>query len=98
MINRIVRLSFDKTKVNEFVDLFNSTKMQIASFEGCKSLTLLKDFNEPNVFYTYSVWDSEEHLNKYRYSDFFKETWSKTKALFNAKPQVFSLIVEDIIK
>ena len=39
---------------------------------------------------TYSHWESEEALNKYRDSELFKSVWSFTKALFAEKPQAFS--------
>lgn len=91
-ILRIVRLSFDENKTNEFIEIFQSTKNQIRSFEGCTHLELMKDLQNPNVFYTYSKWKSDEALESYRNSALFKETWSKTKLLFNDKPSAFSLI------
>ncbi len=91
-ILRIVRLSFDESKTNEFIDIFQSTKSQIRSFEGCTHLELMKDLNYPNVFYTYSKWVSDDALEAYRNSSLFKETWSKTKLLFNAKASAYSLI------
>jgi len=98
MINRIVRLCFIPEKVDEFLDVFNSSKEKIANFNGCLALMLLQDVNNANVFYTYSTWQSELHLNKYRYSELFKETWAKTKILFNAKPVAYSLMVKDVVK
>ena len=91
-ILRIVRLSFDENKTNEFIEIFQSTKNKIRSFEGCTHLELMKDLQNPNVFYTYSKWKSGEALESYRNSALFKETWSKTKLLFNDKPSAFSLI------
>lgn len=92
MINRIVRMSFDPHKVHEFEALFEAVKDKIASFEGCEGLILLRDAKHPNVFLTYSYWQSEMHLDAYRYSDLFKHTWQATKALFNDKPIAWSCI------
>ncbi|MFN4973025.1 MAG: putative quinol monooxygenase [Bacteroidota bacterium] len=98
MINRIVRMSFEPDKVNEFVDLFNASKHKIAAFPGCTSLKLLRDANEEQVFFTYSTWESQEHLDAYRKSDLFKQVWSRTRALFNSKPMAWSTLVTDNVK
>jgi quinol monooxygenase YgiN len=91
MIVRIVRMYFDPEKVNNFLELFKDVKEKIRQFEGCQHLELLKDVNHKNVFCTYSIWQDEEHLNKYRFSELFKNTWTETKKLFNEKPVAFSL-------
>jgi len=98
MINRIVRMSFQQNKVEEFLEVFNESKIFIASSKGCNELKLLRDVNQQNVFFTYSVWDNEEDLNAYRHSDLFDITWSKTKILFNDKPQAWSTIIFDSVK
>ncbi len=78
-------------KVNDFIELFAATRSKIASFEGCKSLQLLNDVNAANVFFTYSIWESEKHLEGYRNSELFEQTWTKTKAMFRGKAQAWSL-------
>ncbi len=45
--------------------------------------------------FTYSYWESEAHLNTYRHSDLFRETWAKTKVLFADKPEAWSIEVSD---
>lgn len=52
MINRIVRMSFEPSLVPAFLELFETVKDQIAGFEGCKGLTLLRDAHQPNVLFT----------------------------------------------
>ena len=73
----------------------------IRSFDGCSHLELWQQAGTSNVFFTYSWWESEDHLNKYRFSELFKDTWAKTKALFAAKPEAWSveqrLVVESQI-
>lgn len=91
MITRIVRLSFEPSKLEDFYKVFEATKLQIAAFEGCNGLQLMQDAAEKNVIYTLSYWENEASLNKYRFSELFKVTWSQTKILFNNKPQAFSL-------
>lgn len=83
---------FVPEKVNDFLKVFNASKDKIRTFEGCTNLELLNDIENKNIFFTYSYWQSEGHLNKYRDSQLFKETWSKTKILFSAKPEAWSVI------
>jgi heme-degrading monooxygenase HmoA len=98
MINRIVRLSFEPDKVNEFLQVFENSKLHIAAFPGCEGLSLMQDANYENVYYTYSFWQSENDLENYRYSELFKNTWAATKVLFNDKPMAFSTLVKQKVK
>lgn len=91
MINRVVRLSFDPIQVEHFIQLFIKTQPAIASFEGCKGVRLLRDVKEQHVFFTYSLWESEAALEKYRQSELFQKTWAQTKQWFNDKPMAWSL-------
>ncbi len=91
MIIRIVKLTFDPDKVNDFIKVFNDTQATIKNFEGCTHLELLNDITDSNVFFTYSYWEDERFLNAYRDSDFFKSVWQRTKVLFNDKPQAWSV-------
>jgi len=95
-ILRIVRLSFFENKTQNFIDIFQSTKDQICSFDGCLQLDLMNDFHQSNVYYTISKWNSNESLETYRNSALFKETWAKTKLLFNDKPIAYTLISNTI--
>lgn len=94
MIKRIVQMTFRDACVPEFIELFEARKHLIRSFEGCTHLELWQDAAQPNVFFTYSHWQTDEHLEAYRTSAFFRDTWSKTKVLFQDKPQAWSVIMK----
>lgn len=70
-----------------------NSKARIKAREGCRYVELLRDERNPNVYFTRSIWDSEEHLNMYRDSELFKGVWAATKALFSDKPQAWSTVV-----
>jgi quinol monooxygenase YgiN len=91
MLVRIVKMSFEPSKIEEFLTNFEAHKFSIRNFEGCNLLELYRDQNSTNIFFTYSYWNSEADLNKYRNSDLFKAVWGKTKPLFNAKPEAWSV-------
>jgi len=85
-------MSFHTENIEKFKILFESVKDKIMNFEGCKGVKLLQDTYDPSVFFTYSFWEDESHLDAYRNSPLFKDTWSKTKALFDDKAEAWSLI------
>lgn len=93
MINRIVKMTFDPTKIEAFKAVFESSKEQIRAMEGCEGLRLLQDLHNPAIFFTYSLWQSEAHLNAYRDSALFEGVWAETKALFAGKPEAWSTSV-----
>lgn len=97
MIVRIVRMTFEAQLVPAFIAMFEERKDRIRHFDGCMHLELWQDAHEPNVYLTYSHWQSEQHLDHYRFSEFFKETWTLTKALFADKPQAWSMTQKIIV-
>ena len=91
MLIRIVRMHFKESGVEEFLAVFDRHKRDIRNFDGCSHLELLKDTDMPNTYATYSYWRDATALESYRQSALFESVWGKTKALFAARPQAFSL-------
>jgi len=90
MIVRIVKMTFQEDRTEDFLENFHKNKASIRAFPGCERLLLLNDIHQSNVFFTYSWWQSETDLENYRHSDLFKGVWAFTKTLFNAKPEAWS--------
>jgi quinol monooxygenase YgiN len=91
MITRIVRMHFRPEEREAFLDIFNASKHLIRQFDGCQHMSLYNEAGLPDVFFTLSVWDSAAHLDAYRNSELFRNTWTKTKALFADRPQAWSM-------
>jgi quinol monooxygenase YgiN len=91
MITRIVKLTFEPQNVDEFQAIFNRSSALIRAFEGCQGVRLMRDLDNPFIFFTISIWDSEAHLNRYRKSELFIATWASTKKLFAAPAIAHSL-------
>lgn len=91
MFVRIVKMSFNENDINEFLNNFNANKHKIRAFKGCTFLELYRDKNDPNIFFTYSYWNTETDLENYRTFDLFENIWTKTKPFFNAKPEAWSV-------
>lgn len=98
MLVRLVRMHFRDEGVPLFLALFEARKSRIRHFDGCAHLELWQDANDATVYYTYSYWDSEAALNHYRFSEFFKDTWGHTKALFAERAQAWSMVPKMMIE
>jgi quinol monooxygenase YgiN len=71
--------------------LFDQYKTKIRKSDGCLHLELWKDLDRPNIYFTYSHWESLEYLNQYRDSSTFKDVWPLTKKLFIAPAEVWTV-------
>lgn len=91
MFIRIVKMRFQEDKIDAFVENFHQIKDKIRGFEGNQFLELYQDKNDNRIFFTYSFWETEAHLEKYRHSELFKEVWTYTKAMFSDKPEAWSV-------
>lgn len=91
MLTRFVKLEFQADLIDQFLANFEENKERIRGFEGCLHLELLRERPNGNVFFTYSKWKSEDHLNAYRHSELFEQVWAKTKVLFAGKPEAWSV-------
>ncbi len=98
MFIRIVKMKFREDACMAFEENFQKVKSSIRAFPGCEHLQLLQDKNDPTIYFTYSYWLSEDDLEAYRHSDLFKEVWAFTKALFDAKPEAWSVDQREVLE
>ncbi len=93
MLKRMVKMTFQKERIADFLVIFEDSKNLIRNFPGCQHLELLHLEGQPEVMFTFSIWDGPEALEAYRQSGLFRNTWSKTKVLFAGKPEAWSMRV-----
>lgn len=91
MIKRFVKMTFKPENIERFKDIFKASRDLIAAMDGCQHVELLQDINNPCVFFTLSMWDEPKFLEAYRQSELFEGVWAKTKILFDAKPEAWSV-------
>src|SRR3954454_23028200 len=91
MLVRLVKMTFKTEAVEVFKQFFEERREKIRSFEGCNHLELWQDNKHSHIFFTYSHWQSETALSRYRNSAFFKDTWQQTKLLFETKAEAWSV-------
>lgn len=99
MVNliRIVRMQFRPEAVETFRANFAEASPRIRAFPGCDHLELWQDPDQPEIFMTYSHWESAQALETYRHSELFRTTWAKTKVLFAERPLAFSAQSDHIV-
>ena len=91
MITRVVKIHFQEDKIQEFLTFFETIKFKVARQPNCFGMKLLKDKNNPEIVFTYSLWEDEQALNKYRDSELFsEEVWPKIKPWFKEKAQAWT--------
>ena len=81
---------FRPEEVDAFKKIFAESCELIRASDGCEYLELVQDVNDPAIFFTISIWRDPDDLLNYRNSELFGRTWKATKALFAAKPEVWS--------
>lgn len=91
MFVRIVKMSFHTENIPAFMENFELMKEKIRNAPGNRLLELYQDKQNPDVFFTYSYWETEADLENYRNSELFNGVWQFTKKLFNAKPEAWSV-------
>lgn len=84
-------MSFKADYSDEFAEFALSIKHKIEAADGCLHLEMMRDKADSNIFFTYSKWESEDHLNAYRKSELFGRVWPKTKQWFADKPEAWSV-------
>lgn len=91
MFVRIVKMQFREDAVATFLSNFEKVRQDIRNTPGCRLLELYRDKANPQVFFTYSYWETEADLEAYRISNLFCDTWAITKPLFAQKAEAWSL-------
>ena len=90
MVNRIVKMTFRTEASAQFLIIFEQYHNQIRAAEGCCGLKLLREANDPRIFFTYSLWEDESFLEIYRHSATFAAVWPQVKPLFAAPAEAWT--------
>ncbi len=91
-ITRIVKLQFHPNHVGEFREIFSRHMSHMDDFPDCLELNGFQDHQHPQIFFTISRWKSQEALDQYRYSEYFRQIWGRVKPLFSAKAEAYSVV------
>ena len=90
MVIRIVKLTMQEANADLFKKYFDTVHDIIRNQPGCQQLQAWQEIHQPNIFFTYSIWNEEQDLNNYRDSAFFLQFWKTVKPWFDAKAEVWT--------
>ena len=90
MIVRIVKLVMKPEEAGTFKTYFATVDDAIRNQPGCLLLQAWQDIHQSNIFFTYSLWDTEADLNQYRASEFFSIFWKTVKPWFAEKAETWT--------
>jgi len=96
MIIRVVKLNLRREGLDVFMSLFLPRSEHVRNFPGCQYLQLWKDVEKPDIYFSYSWWESPAHLEAYRKSEVYKEVWALLKSQFGDRPEAWT--VEKILE
>jgi quinol monooxygenase YgiN len=86
-------MTFRTDSVEAFEQIFNQYKDLIRSADGCTHVSLLRDLEQPTIYFTYSHWQESHFLEKYRKSEVFGAVWPQVKPLFAAPAEAWSTMI-----
>jgi quinol monooxygenase YgiN len=98
MIIRIVKMDLIEAEVDSFVADFNEFSHNIRKMEGCNHLELWQDIENKGICFTYSIWEDEQYLDKYKETELFGRVWSRAKSIFKGKPEAWSVNQVKVLK
>jgi quinol monooxygenase YgiN len=98
MIKRIVKMVFRADETDAFLHIFDAGCEEIRASGGCRHLELVRDRDDPRIFFTISIWENEASLDAYRKSDLFRRTWTATKMLFDDAPEAWSTYSQRVLE
>lgn len=90
-LQRIVKMTYKLEHCADFEAYFDQIKSQVGNQPGCFGVKLLKDVNPTSgIYFTYSTWIDQVHLNAYRETELFAAVWPTVKAWFSAPAEAWS--------
>ena len=90
-------MTFEPENIPSFERIFRDASGRIRAFPGCSQVELYRDMQDPDTFFTYSIWEDQAALEAYRNSEFFREVWGQTRKLFSDPAQAWSLARQEAI-
>ncbi len=92
---RIVRMHIAPDHIDQVRETFREIKHSVRNFPGCHYVALWEDVAQPGHIMTYSIWESEAHLEAYRRSDVFRRNWTLLKCHFAGPPEAWTFKCQD---
>ena len=91
MITRIIKITIDPVNTDDFRQFITLMKDNFSTIGGCQHIDILNDKEDKNIFFMYTIWETEAMLNKYRKSELNKTFWNKLNQWSIKEPQAWTV-------
>ncbi len=91
MILRVVKMKVDTNKVELFERFMNNLREEKLNLDGCLHFDYFHEKGNLNIYYSYTIWESDKHFRVYKKSDLFKEVTSTLNALCQIEPMAWTI-------
>ncbi|MGE0628309.1 MAG: antibiotic biosynthesis monooxygenase [Hyphomicrobiaceae bacterium] len=88
-VYRLIHIKVDPSQIEQAEKLWKAECSQLMIRQpGCRSERLLKCLDEPGEYISYSEWDDEQSIDRYRGSNDHKQIQQQAMALQGARANV----------
>lgn len=91
MILRIVKIKIDEVKIDTFKLFMKNLRNEKLRLKGCLHFDYFHEKKNKNIYYTYTIWENEKHLNQYKKSELFKKVISTLNSLSIEEPRAWTI-------
>jgi quinol monooxygenase YgiN len=84
----ILRLSVKREHVDEFQENFNKNLPDTIAYEGCHSLTVYRNQDDPTEIVVVERWESKQRYEKYVRWRYEMGKMDELESFFSAPPQI----------
>ncbi len=84
-------MTLKEAHVDSFKKRIPIISIEVRRVSGCMHNDIFRDKNKDNVFYSYTIWNSEEDIEKYLNSQYYKEIWNDLWDYFKIEPQAWKI-------
>jgi quinol monooxygenase YgiN len=91
MITRIIKFKIDPVNTDDFKQFIALIRKDFSSIKGCKNIEILNDKEDKDVYFMYTIWETESMLNKYRKSELNKTLWTNLNQWSVKEPQAWTV-------
>lgn len=83
------------TVKEQYIDSFRKRvpviSNEVRRVSGCMHNDIFRDRNNDNIFYSYTIWSSEEDIERYLKSMYYKEIWGDIWDYFKKEPMAWKI-------
>ena len=91
MIIRVVKIPIKDASINSFIKRIPIISNEVRRVSGCIHNDIFRDKMKENIFYSYTIWNSDEDIEKYLGSQYYKDIWGDLWDYFEGTPKSWKI-------